>query len=294
MKVYHANCFCHPQEFYNKYIRDLYAYYGDIGLTPVLNIGEADIVAICNYIGQQTQINYNDLPKNKIIQYQYEPPATCKTWGKWNDKKIMDNEIKKFYDIERYRTIIQPFYDVKSQAFRECKINNAPRINQMCAIQSLWNTFPNHLIRNQFLEFMHNEDFKYHLFGGLEFTMISKTIDMFKQYVGSVDNKYTILSRYKYALAIENTNENNWFSEKFWDNVMSECLTFYYGCPNLEKFFPAGSFIRLPLPDFNSALKIIEATIDTGQYEKRLPAIREAKRLCLEKYDLLHTIKELV
>ena len=31
----------------------------------------------------------------------------------------------------------------------------------------------------------------------------------------------------------ENNIEHNYVTEKFWEPILSECLVFYYGCPNL-------------------------------------------------------------
>ena len=50
--------------------------------------------------------------------------------------------------------------------------------------------------------------------------------------------------------------------------------------------FPQESFIPIPLDNPQKALEIIRKAMEDGEYEKRLPAIREARRLVLEKYNM--------
>ena len=294
MKICHMNCFGTPEEFYIKYIKELYEQYPDTTLEPVIDHNQADIIAVCNYVGEQTKVDWNSIDKSKVVQYQYEPPATCKTWGEFNDKEQMDKLVKKFFCIDRDGTIPQPYYDVKSQAFRGRPKEQGIRNNKLCYITSLYNTQTGHLVRNEFLEYLQTDEFPYHLFGGVEHTMIQKTIDMYSAYVGPVDNKHLVLDRYKYSLAIENTNEKGWWSEKLHDNIISECLTFYHGCPDLEKYLPPECVIRLPLPDFRKSVEIIEKAIDNNEYEKRLKYIKKAKEKILNELSLIPTLEKII
>lgn len=90
---------------------------------------------------------------------------------------------------------------------------------------------------------------------------------------------------YRYHFLAENAWEPHYFSEKLADAWVAECLPFYWGCPDLETFFPSEAFVRLPIEDGTRALAMLKEAIQTDQWTKRLPAIREAKRLCLEKYN---------
>jgi len=99
---------------------------------------------------------------------------------------------------------------------------------------------------------------------------------------------------YQYHFCAENYHQPNYWSEKIVDAWLAECLPLYSGCPNLEDFYPADSFIRLDLGKPEAALEVVKAAIASGQWEKRLPAIREAKRLCLERYNQWCCVEELV
>jgi hypothetical protein len=291
IKILHACSFTTSIQFYNNYIKRLYEEY-ETKLIPTLDINEADYIVVCNGLDQKSGLSTNKIPIRKVILYQYEPPSTCDTFDDWGNIEWLEKAGVKVFDIRNNRSIVHPYFDVKAQAWRDCVLNDYKR-DRLCFITSLWNKTQGHRLRNELVDYLHKDDFKYHLFGGMEYTMIDKTIDMFKQYVGPVDNKYNVLSRYKYSIAIENTNENNWFSEKIWDNIISECLTFYWGCPNLEKFLP-DCFIRLPLPDYRQCTFIMEKAIDNKEWEKRLPAIKRAKKKVLNELSLIPTMEKLI
>jgi hypothetical protein len=53
---------------------------------------------------------------------------------------------------------------------------------------------------------------------------------------GSLINKIDGLIDYKYSIAIENCAENNYFTEKITDCILTDTTPIYYGCPNIELF----------------------------------------------------------
>jgi hypothetical protein len=73
--------------------------------------------------------------------------------------------------------------------------------------------------------------------------------DLLSNYCGQLDNKYLGLYEYAYHLAIENTFMGDYFTEKISDPILSECLTFYDGCGNLEEYIDSRAFIRISAKD---------------------------------------------
>lgn len=104
--------------------------------------------------------------------------------------------------------------------------------------------------------------------------------------LNEVDYKYEALDAFKYHLAIENYIQPYHWSEKPADALLSYCLPFYAGDSELGEILPPESFIRIPINKPEEALSIIRQAIADGEYEKRLPAIREARRRILETYNL--------
>lgn len=119
-------------------------------------------------------------------------------------------------------------------------------------------------------------------------------LDWFGWGVKKLEHKYDAQNDYRYTLAIENYVAPYHWTDKISDPLLSLCLTFYVGDPRLEEIFPAESFIRIPLEDHEEAYRIISEAIANNEYEKRLPAIREARCRLLERHNFYNRIAALV
>lgn len=109
-----------------------------------------------------------------------------------------------------------------------------------------------------------------------------------------LQKKYEALDEYKYHLAIENYLHPYHWSDKISDPILALCLTFYAGDSALAEVLPAESIIPIPIDDPPAALEIIQKAIRDNEYEKRLPAIREARRLILTKYNLFSQVEAVI
>lgn len=117
-------------------------------------------------------------------------------------------------------------------------------------------------------------------------------LDWFGFGVRPLARKYEALDAYKYHVAVENHIGVHHWTEKFADAILCECLPFYAGDPALGEIFPGESFIPIPIDDPAEAVRIVNAAIAAGEYEKRREAVLEAKRLILEKYNFFDQIVE--
>ena len=119
-------------------------------------------------------------------------------------------------------------------------------------------------------------------------------LDWYGRGVRELNRKYDALNAYKYHIAVENyLNDYHW-TDKISDPILGLCLTFYAGDPKLGNYLPPESFIPIPLDDPPEALRIIREAIDNNEYEKRLPAIREARRLIVTKYNMYAQVVDLI
>ncbi len=106
--------------------------------------------------------------------------------------------------------------------------------------------------------------------------------------------KYDALSPYRYHLSAENYVADYHWTDKIADPILGLCLTFYAGDPKLAEVFPEESFIPVPLGDPEATLAIIREAIRNNEYEKRLPALREARRLLVQKYNMFAHVTKLI
>lgn len=102
--------------------------------------------------------------------------------------------------------------------------------------------------------------------------------------ISPVHDKWDLLAGSRYAVAVENHRGPHYWTEKIADCWLAYSLPFYSGCTNLEEYFPSEAFIRIDMDDYAGAAAIIRRYVDDGEYEKRLPAIREAREILLRKY----------
>jgi hypothetical protein len=127
-----------------------------------------------------------------------------------------------------------------------------------------------------------------------EFTaQLSKLVpelDIFGRGVRDMDDKAEALDSYCYHIAIENHIALHHWTEKLSDPFLGCALPFYIGAPNAAEYFPRDSFIPLDLADVAGSAKIIRRAIDDNLYEKRLPAILEARRRVLQVHGLFPLI----
>lgn len=119
-------------------------------------------------------------------------------------------------------------------------------------------------------------------------------LDHYGHGVRRIDDKAEALDQYRYHLAIENHICPEHWTEKLADPLLGFCLPLYCGCPNVEDYFPSESFIRVDLYDFDASLENVRAALATGQYEKRLPAILEARRRILDEYNLFALLARII
>jgi hypothetical protein len=137
---------------------------------------------------------------------------------------------------------------------------------------------PGHIKRIDFMKFLEKKGFNnVHVFGGNKFE--------WKNYMGSLPyhEKDNALLPYKYVFNAENYEIRNYFTEKIVDGILSECLVFYWGCPNIRDFIDERAYIKLELTNFEKDFETIRSAIYNNEWEKRLPYIKSAKTKILNE-----------
>lgn len=112
-------------------------------------------------------------------------------------------------------------------------------------------------------------------------------------YKGAVRDKWDGLAPYRYSFAFNNIYENNYFDEKLGDVILAGCLPIFYGCPNIGKFFPEGSYYYLDITK-SGAVKEALDLVQSDYREQNLDAMRRAKDLWLNQYSLGATVHNIV
>lgn len=120
-------------------------------------------------------------------------------------------------------------------------------------------------------------------------------IDLYGRGVKDFEDKWDVLADYKYSIAIENFVLDDWITEKLYDCFLAHTFPIYYGCPNLEKYFPGASFERIDIEKWDDSITTIEKILNQkNYYESRLPAVVNAKDQYLNRYNIFPLIVSLI
>ena len=121
------------------------------------------------------------------------------------------------------------------------------------------------------------------------------SIRVLLSYYGSgenhVNNKFEKLKDYRYCLAFDNGQYDNYFGSQFTDAILSWTVPIYWGSPNISDFFPEGSYIPFDASNLDEIHRVVDI-IENDDYKKRLPALKQARDLILNKYNIWPTIYE--
>ncbi len=112
-------------------------------------------------------------------------------------------------------------------------------------------------------------------------------VDLFGRGFKDFDDKWDIVSPYRFHISIENSVEKNYFSEKIVDPILAYTLPLYYGCPNISNFFDLPEYLQiLDLNSFDTVKKKIKYIIENDDiYENNLQFLTESRIKILEKYN---------
>jgi len=99
---------------------------------------------------------------------------------------------------------------------------------------------------------------------------------------------------YKYTFNIENQSVRNYYTEKLIDGILSECLVFYHGCPNIRDYIDERAFVWLELNNFEQDYEIIKRAISEDWWTQRLPYIRKMKEKILNNYSFFPRLESII
>jgi hypothetical protein len=201
--------------------------------------------------------NYFD--PSKSILFRLEPEILRRNFKLYNDS-VNASSFFKVYDLYTLWSI--PYPQMDSSNFNKSKILST-------IVSSNYGT-PMHKKRLDFVRKLDETLPYFEHYGRGDFSGM-------RSHKGCCVSRIEGLQEYKYHFNSENAREATNFSEKILDPILSECLTFYDGCLELERFINPEAFIRVNLDDFEQSLHIIKTAILNQEWERRIDIIRQTK-----------------
>ncbi len=123
---------------------------------------------------------------------------------------------------------------------------------------------------------------------------IMPDVDVFGKGIVPFDDKWEVLSPYRFHIVIENAFYKDYFSEKLADAFLAECYPLYHGCPNVSDYFPNNAVTAIDIKQPDKAVEIIKQAID-GEYDKKhAQAVQDAKDKILDTYNMFPTLEKIL
>lgn len=167
-----------------------------------------------------------------------------------------------------------------NKSYDELKTQGIPeKLKDLSWITSNLTVFPGHKVRMDFLTYLQSS---------------SLSIDLYGKGINYIGDKWDGLASYRYSLAIENSSSPDYWTEKIADCFLSWTVPIYYGCTNLEDYFPADAFIRIDINQPEAALETITAALQSDNWKARLPALTEARSRILDRYQFFPQMQMLI
>ncbi|MDA9301693.1 glycosyltransferase family 10 [Amylibacter sp.] len=136
--------------------------------------------------------------------------------------------------------------------------------NMVSLIASAQNQLKGHKLRHKIAKYIKYND--------LDIAVIGRGYKPFK-------NKEDGLKLFRYSIVIENSSEQDYFTEKVVDACLLETIPIYWGAPNISKYFDIRGFIvcnssdeivdalkNLSIKDYNRKIKWIKKNKETALY----------------------------
>jgi len=112
------------------------------------------------------------------------------------------------------------------------------------------------------------------------------------RYKGELPFKRLALRPYEYSIAIENSNEIGYCTEKISDCFLNNAIPLYWGAPNVNEIYDPRSF-EIINPDDEDVIDKIKEIIKKPSIQYR-KAVLGSKRVYLGKYNIYNFLKEIL
>jgi hypothetical protein len=218
---------------------------------------------------------------SKTLLFQMEPFVRCNEsqWGTWSQPEKLG--LLKVFEHKDSMNNLEWHLSLSYSDLQS--LSHAKSKNLSTVVSSKYSD-EGHKKRIDFLTYCESKNLEIDIYG-------RENNFNYSNYKGSLVNKEDGLLPYKYTIACENNVIDNYVTEKLADSILSECLVFYYGCPNLESILDSRSFVRLSFNNFEEDYNLIRASIQNNEWEKRLPYIRASKHKILNELQFFPRIE---
>jgi len=250
-----------------------------------------DYIVVIDNIKKELEIN---CAKDNIILFTGEPPSVkiypneyLNQFGKiftcQNNILTRNNAFPSIPPLpwmlgctlenNSHACISKQFLDYNFFSTLECTKN---RLNKICIITSNKKQTKGHRRRVNFATRIKDA--------------LPNLIDIYGNGFKHIDDKFEVLSKYRYTIVIENCAYKNYWTEKLSDAYLAGCYPLYYGAPNIESYFSSDEMTPINILEFDETIKKVLFLINNNIYEKKIEFINQSKIKVLNEYNMFEII----
>jgi len=231
--------------------------------------------------GLPKNISENQIPSSMKMYFQREPEEIVQDHNFFHDQALFKASYDVHYHLSTWQ-LRKPFIELRDT-------EKPPKSKKLSAIMSSKRFTGGQNRRFETLLRLYNAHPDIDIYGrGLSVR------DFGSAYMGELNYdrycKFNGLINYEYSLAFENSTHQNYFTEKLIDCFLAWTKPLYWGCPNIQDYFPPESYAWI---DIYSPFAT-EILIDEIHKPVNYDALREARELVFFKYNLWPSIQNIL
>lgn len=226
------------------------------------------------------------VPKNKTILFRMEPRMDENpVWGEW--RNIDEKEFVKVFRHQKACLNVLEWHLGKTY-LQLCTEKIEKVYNILSTVLSSKYNDPGQVKRIDFVKFLEKKGLEVHVYGDNKWE--------WKEYRGALPyhNKDNAILPYKYTFNAENHSIPNYCTEKLIDGILGECLTFYWGCFNINEYIDERAYVYLELVDFQKDYETVMKAISEDWHLERLPYIKQEKERILNELQFFPTLNKVI
>ena len=249
-----------------------------------------DLVIVFEYLKESCTLKHKE---NGLLYISGEPPMV----GRYSRQFLsqFDNIISSHIKIKHPNNFILqqslPWYygydlenDSINYTFEDLEKSSQflKKSKKISFVTSNRTFLPGHILRIKFLEEIQKRYPNY--------------IDIYGKGFNPIKDKAEAIDPYYFSICIENSNIDNYWTEKIADAFLGYSIPIYYGCRNISSYFSPNSFILIDIKDKKETFSQIEKIIQNTEtiYNEKLHSLIESRNKCLYEYNIFFSIVSFV
>jgi hypothetical protein len=108
-----------------------------------------------------------------------------------------------------------------------------------------------------------------------------------------ISDKFEVLRKFRYHIALENSQQESYWSEKLSDPIIALNKVFYFGAPNINEYFSTEVVKQINLMNPEKTAELILNEVNNNRWESDFNLILNEKEKVLNKFNFANLIFDL-